>query len=205
MKLRNLPVLLSLAVLAACSPSTAPNTSEDFTDASAQFSDNVSETYAIATISNPPGFDLKWKDPNGIIRSLAGWHDTTVVVTFFRTADKGSDTLLHVFDSVANDLPDSVKILMIDDDNTPLRFGTANAFVSGQKSKSEVLVDSGYRAHFRFAGLLDGQLYYTETFIVRPNGNVVTGTNGNGVIVGWNPEYEAPHLFFDSVVRAAYR
>jgi len=112
--------------------------------------------------------------------------------------------MLHSFDSVAQDLPDSVRILMIEDDNSAARFTTADNFVIAQHTKSQVLVDSTRWVHLRFAGFLDGQLYYTETFVVRPDGNVVTGTKGNGIIEGWSPSNSGPRVFFDSIVRAAY-
>lgn len=202
LNLLSLLAATSLGFNAGCAPSTSTNTSEDFTDITAPFSGNVSETYALATISSAPGFDLKWVDSTGV-RALSSYHGKVVLVTFWRTTDVGAGTILGSFDSVGRDLGDSVQVLMVDDDNSAARFTNAKTFVSAQQTKSQVLVDSAWRVHLRFAGdFSDGQLYYTETFVVKPDGNVIKDA---GVIANLPSSHEGTRALMDSVVRAAYR
>jgi hypothetical protein len=206
MKLRNqifrsLLAAVSIGYAAGCAPSTSSNSSEDFTDPAAKFSGNISEVYSLSTISQPPGFDLKWLDSAGV-RALSGYRNKVVLVTFWRTTDAGVGAILRSFDSVAQDLPDSVRILLIDDDNSAARFTTADNFIIAQQTVSQVLVDSTRLVHLRFAGdFSDGQLDYTETFVMKPDGTVKTGKD---VIVGLPPPKEGARVFLDSLVRAAY-
>ena len=201
--LRSLSVLAAFGLLAAsgCAPSTSTSSGEDFTNADARFSDNVSDIYSMTSVTSAPGFDLKWKDSTGI-RALSGFHDTAVLVTFFRTSDPGMPAIARAFDSVRQDLADSVRILLIDGDNTSSAFANAVSFVQAQQVQSQVVVDSAQLAHLRFAGdFADGQLYYTETFVVKPDGTVKSGAN---VVANLPPAHVGTRLFLDSLARAAY-
>jgi hypothetical protein len=188
---------LSCAILSGCAPSTSAPITNSFSDPNAPYTANVSGLYQVSaygTVGSWTGIDIKWKDSAGIIRAMSGYAGKPVLLSFWTTRPDTGAWEEYSLDSVQTDLGDSVRILTVaEDNNYSNNFIGVYNYVTSNKIRSQVIVDSGQFAHIQYSELANGNLGVPETFVLRPNGSIML------YILG----YDSEHVL-DSLARAAY-
>ncbi|HET6400467.1 MAG TPA: hypothetical protein VFH95_03625 [Candidatus Kapabacteria bacterium] len=202
MKFRQLYLLPLLAAAsigfgAGCAPSTSAPITNSFSNPNAPDTLNVSGLYEVSpygTVGSWTGIDIKWKDSAGIVRAMSGYAGKVVLLSFWITTPDTGAWVEYALDSVQKDLGDSVRIVTVaEDGGNSNNFTTVYKYVSSNKIRAQVIVDSGQFAHVQYSELANGNLGVPETFILRPNGSIMQ------YIEGYDSE---PVL--DSLARAAY-
>jgi thiol-disulfide isomerase/thioredoxin len=194
MKTRNLFFLSLLLIAAGCSSTTVPNPNTSFTNADPAYMGNVSGIYAMenyGTVGSWTGVDIKWKDSNGVIRAMSAYGDSgkPVLLSFWSTTTATAESDEPALDSVQKVLGDSVGIVTINEDN----FQTAYKYDTLNKISVQIVVDSAEIANLQYVQLVNSNIGWPETFIIKPNGTIMAYSYGY-----------ATAGVLDSLARAAY-
>ncbi|HWF45352.1 MAG TPA: TlpA disulfide reductase family protein [Candidatus Kapabacteria bacterium] len=164
---------MSLLIVSSCSPSTAPL---DMKFPNALYSGNVSDLYEV--IGSASSVDLSWKDSNGIVRKLSGYHGKVAIVTFWQSSLGASDTEIASLDSAAREMPDSLRAIGIATDNVTFGIGsfrTVLNYVTTHPIKLQVIVDSTGLAQSEFPAQTRGT---PQSFVLDTTGSVVAIWDG---------------------------
>jgi thiol-disulfide isomerase/thioredoxin len=178
--------LLLVSFGCAPSPTAAPET----INPNAEYKANVSTLYSLGTTSDG-STEIEWKGPSGEIQKLTDYRGKPVLLTFWRSSDAFSQMQIASLDSLAADMNangtlDSVKVIAIADDNVQLvrSFQIVSDYVRLHGVKLQVIVDSNDWVQNHYVGT--GSRYVTATYVLKPNGDVMT----NGILLGDIPSEE---------------
>jgi thiol-disulfide isomerase/thioredoxin len=166
--------LASIAIFSSCSSST--NAPLDYTFQNAQHMGNVSGLYEVTASSST--VDIAWKDSNGMVRKLNGYHGKVAVVLFWKSSIGASDTEILSLDSAAREMPDSLRAVAVATDNVTFGIGsfrTVLNYVTSHSITLQVIVDSTGLAQSEFPAQTRGT---PQSFVLDTAGRVVAIWDG---------------------------
>ena len=178
MKFKHLLALIALAALSSCSSSTSAPLDMKFPNA--LYSGNVSGLYEV--IGSSSTVDISWKDSDGIVRKLSGYHGKVSIVTFWQSSLGASDTEIASADSAAREMPDSLRAIGIAIDNVTFGIGSFRTIVNYVRSHPisiQIVVDSTELAQTEFEQFDPTHTPGTpQTFVLDQSGNIARIIDG---------------------------